>query len=218
MSLLAESHMWVSSTLLFANELFRDSLDLVEDERTRVMFPSWEYARLLDKVEEAEGPHNDLNEAWTEGDVDLLLRVHQAGGTVVAGTDAPLDDVGISIHQNLRAMVKYGFSPVEALQTATVNAARCLGAEGLLGGVLPGARADLLVIDGDPLSDINDAARIEKLMVDGHVHEVSELVEPFREVSGSRDDAGFTRTPTGRTEKREGTDAVEHDRIDREIC
>lgn len=91
-------------------------------------------------------------------------------------------------------MVKYGFSPVEALQTATVNAARCLGAEGLLGGVLPGARADLLVIDGDPLSDITDAASIERVMVDGHVHEVSELVEPFREVSGSRDDAVFNRT------------------------
>ncbi|WP_245246587.1 hypothetical protein [Streptomyces lonarensis] len=80
MRILADSGMWVSSTLLFANELFLDSTDLVEDRRTRVLFPEWEYRRLWDKVRQAEGPGNALNQAWTENDVDLLLRVHRAGG------------------------------------------------------------------------------------------------------------------------------------------
>ncbi|MBB6170941.1 Tol biopolymer transport system component/cytosine/adenosine deaminase-related metal-dependent hydrolase [Nocardiopsis mwathae] len=177
--LLSGSHMWVSSTLLFAHEMFLETPDLVEDRRTKVLFPWWDYERLLQKVREA--PDNEINKAWTEGDVDLLLRVHKAGGTVVAGTDAPLDDVGIGIHQNLRAMVKYGFSPREALQTATVNAARCLGAPDL-GVVRPGARADLLVIDGDPLKDINDAARIERVLVDGKSYGIPELLAPFEDL------------------------------------
>ncbi|ASU84914.1 amidohydrolase [Nocardiopsis gilva YIM 90087] len=181
--LLSESHMWVSSTLLFAHEMFLETPDLIEDRRTKVLFPWWEYERLLEKVREA--PDNEINKAWTEGDVDLLLRVHKAGGTVVAGTDAPLDDVGVGIHQNLRAMVKYGFSPREALQTATTNAARCLGASDL-GVVRPGARADLLAIDGDPLNDINDAARIERVFVDGRSYRIPELLAPFEDLTTPR--------------------------------
>ncbi|PCG85250.1 amidohydrolase [Streptomyces sp. WZ.A104] len=189
--LLVASGMWVSTTLLFAGELYAGgagavSADLLHDHRTRTLFPPWEYARLLAKAERADRAESELDAAWTAGDVDLLLRVHERGGLVVAGTDAPLDDVGISIHQNLRALVRHGFSPVAALRTATVNAARCLGAEGLLGAVRPGARADLLVLDGDPLRNIADTARVERVFVDGHSHTVPELLAPFE---------GADRTP-----------------------
>ncbi|WP_433871551.1 amidohydrolase family protein [Saccharopolyspora sp. CA-218241] len=185
-ALLSNSHMWVSSTLLFANEMFLDSPDLVSDRRTEVLFPWWEYERLLEKVRQAGEPGNELNRAWTAGDVDLLLRVHRAGGTVVAGTDAPLDDLGIGIHQNLRAMVEHGFSPVDALKTATTNAARCLGAEGELGALRVGARADLLVVDGDPLRDVRDAARIERIFVDGHEHDIDGILAPFEDLADRR--------------------------------
>ncbi|MFD3412077.1 amidohydrolase family protein [Streptomyces cyaneofuscatus] len=182
--LIVDSGMWVSTTLLFAGELYAGgaaavSADLLHDRRTRTLFPPWEYARLLAKAERAEGPEAELDEAWTAGDVDLLLRVHQKGGLVVAGTDAPLDDIGISIHQNLRALVRHGFSPVAALRTATADAARCLGAEGLLGTVRPGARADLLVVEGDPLRNINDTARIRQVFVDGRSHTLPDLLAPF---------------------------------------
>lgn len=201
--LLSESGMWVSSTLLFANEMFVDSPDLVEDRRTRVLFPAWDYERLHQKVEQAHGEENGLNEAWTKGDVDLLLRVHQAGGTVVAGTDAPLDDIGIGIHQNLRAMVKHGFSPVDALRTATRNAALSLGAADELGVIRPGARADMLVIDGDPLLDIVDTAKIDQVFVDGHGRKPSELLAPYEGkqqaerggADGPRGSAHVTRRP-----------------------
>ncbi|MER7078674.1 WD40-like Beta Propeller Repeat [Saccharopolyspora kobensis] len=184
--LLSSSDMWVSSTLLFANEMFVDSPDLVEDRRTKVLFPWWEYERLKEKARQAAGPGNELNRAWTRGDVDLLLRVHRAGGLVVAGTDAPLDDIGISIHQNLRAMVKHGFSPVDALRTATSNAAVALGAEGELGCIRAGARADLLIIDGDPLREIRDTSRIERVFVDGHEHDVAGLLAPFENLPECR--------------------------------
>ncbi|MFI9640491.1 amidohydrolase family protein [Micromonospora sp. NPDC051925] len=180
-ALLAASGMWISSTTLFATELYADDRSLVEDERTRVLFPEWDYRRLQAKADDAaSGPSAELNQAWTKGDVDMLLRVHRAGGLVVAGTDAALDDIGISMHQNLRAMVKYGFTPAEALTTATVNAARGIGMAGRLGVIAPGHLADLSFVAGDPLRDIAAAAAVRQVMTGGVLHTVPELMAPFR--------------------------------------
>ncbi|MFI6022500.1 amidohydrolase family protein [Streptomyces sp. NPDC051287] len=184
--LLAASGMWISTTTLFATELFADDRSLVEDERTRILFPDWEYERLRQKADAAgSGPDAELDHAWTTGDCDMLLRVHRAGGLVVAGTDAALDDIGISIHQNLRALVKYGFAPWEALTTATGNAARCLGLAGELGAVAPGHLADLVFVAGDPLRDIGAAAAVRQVMSGGRLHTVPELLEPFRRPAGA---------------------------------
>ncbi|MEV7035043.1 amidohydrolase family protein [Streptomyces sp. NPDC093272] len=184
--LLAASGMWISTTTLFATELFADDRSLVEDERTRILFPDWEYERLRQKADAAgSGPDAELDHAWTTGDCDMLLRVHRAGGLVVAGTDAALDDIGISIHQNLRALVKYGFAPWEALTTATGNAARCLGLAGELGAVAPGHLADLVFVAGDPLRDIGAAAAVRQVMSSGRLHTVPELLEPFRRPAGA---------------------------------
>ncbi|WP_158887932.1 amidohydrolase family protein [Amycolatopsis anabasis] len=179
-ALLAASGMWISTTTLFAAELFVDDRSLIEDERTRVLFPSWEYQRLLRKAEDAAKPGSELNRAWTKGDVDMLLRVHRAGGLVVLGTDAALDDIGISQHQNLRALVKYGFTPREALLTATGNAARALGLGDRLGAVAPGLLADLVLVAGDPLSDIRAAAAVRTVLVGGVPYAVPDLLAPFR--------------------------------------
>ncbi|MFG2576069.1 amidohydrolase family protein [Streptomyces sp. NPDC048481] len=180
--LLAASGMWISTTTLFASELFVEDRSLVEDERTRVLYPDWEYARLVQKADGAASDSADtrLNHAWTVGDCDMLLRVHRAGGLVVAGTDSALDDIGISLHQNLRILVKYGFTPREALQTATGNAARALGLGDRLGRVAPGRLADLVGVEGDPLTDIRAAAAVRTVMVGGHPYEVPELLAPFR--------------------------------------
>jgi Tol biopolymer transport system component len=180
--LLAASGMWISTTTLFASELFVEDRSLVEDERTRVLYPDWEYARLVQKAADAGSDSADarLNHAWTVGDCDMLLRVHRAGGLVVAGTDAALDDIGISLHQNLRVLVKYGFTPREALLTATGNAARALGLGDRLGRVAPGHLADLVCVAGDPLADIGAAAAVRRVMVGGHAHDVPELLAPFR--------------------------------------
>ncbi|RJL34340.1 amidohydrolase family protein [Bailinhaonella thermotolerans] len=178
--LLAATGMWVSSTTIFATGLLAEDRSLVEDERTRVLFPDWEYERLVAKADGAGGPHAELYHRITAGMVDALLRVHRAGGLVVAGTDAPLDDVGISIHQNLRALVKHGFTPREALLTATGDAARALGYGGVLGVVAPGAFADLVAVEGDPLSDIRSAAAVRTVFVRGVPHTVADLLAPFR--------------------------------------
>jgi imidazolonepropionase-like amidohydrolase len=67
----------------------------------------------------------------------------RAGDLVISGTDAPLDNPAVSLHTNLRAKVKFGFTPYEALTTATRNPAKWLGYQGQLGEIHRGTQADL---------------------------------------------------------------------------
>ena len=111
--------------------------------------------------------------------VDMVLRIHRGGGFVIAGTDAPLDNPAVSLHANLRAKVRFGFTPYEALTTATRNPARWLGLEGRLGEIRRGAHADLSFVSGDPLTDIRAAAAVQMVMVGGKLHTVDDLLAPF---------------------------------------
>jgi imidazolonepropionase-like amidohydrolase len=94
-----------------------------------------------------------------------------AGVTLLAGTDtgAPYRLPGWATQEELALMVAAGLSPLEALQTATINPARSLNMTGMLGSVEPGKLADLLLLDGDPLIDINNATRIAAVIVDGRL-------------------------------------------------
>lgn len=178
-TLFTRSGMSVTPTLFNSTMVHVDDPSLVKDRRTRTLFPAWEYQLLLDEVALASGPAGETTRALLAGNVDMVLRIHRGGGFVIAGTDAPLDNVAISLHANLRAMVGGGFTPYEALVTATVNPARWLGAEGQLGVVRAGAQADLSFVEGDPLDDIRAAAAVRQVMVGGRVHTVEELLEPY---------------------------------------
>jgi imidazolonepropionase-like amidohydrolase len=86
---------------------------------------------------------------------ESVRRAHAAGVTVAMGTDvgATIFPHGDSAHE-LTAYVRVGLSPMEALLTATRNAADLLGVSDRLGTLEPGKLADLIVVDGDPLADI----------------------------------------------------------------
>ena len=74
---------------------------------------------------------------------------------------------GASVHHELRELVAVGLTPFEALRTATTNPALVLGAAGEFGIVAPGARADLLLLDGNPLADVANTERIAGVMLRG---------------------------------------------------
>ena len=73
------------------------------------------------------------------------------------------------LHGELELYVKGGFTPVEALRTATVTAADALGAGADLGTIAPGKLADMVVIDGNPLTRIEDARRVNTVIKNGQV-------------------------------------------------
>jgi Tol biopolymer transport system component len=178
-TLFVRSGMSITPTLFNSRAMYADDRSLVDDRRTKTLYPAWEYEQFLAKVEQARQPANASTLAMLAANVDMVLRIHRGGGFVIAGTDAPLDNVAVSLHTNLRAMVRFGFTPFEALTTATRNTARWLGLEGRIGEVRAGALADLAFVEGDPLSDIDAAAAVRMVMVGGRVHTVDELLAPF---------------------------------------
>jgi adenine deaminase len=76
-------------------------------------------------------------------------------------------------------MVAGGFTPYEALTTATHNPAKWLALEDKLGVVKPGAQADLSFVTGDPLADIRAAADVQQVMIAGNLHTVDDLLAPY---------------------------------------
>jgi imidazolonepropionase-like amidohydrolase len=86
---------------------------------------------------------------------DNIRVLHRAGVPIVAGTDAPNPGVehGISLHRELELLVAAGMSPLDALKAATSVAASAYRLNGH-GRIVPGARADMILVKGDPTTDI----------------------------------------------------------------
>lgn len=92
----------------------------------------------------------------------------QAGGKVMAGTDSSLWAIsGIGLHHELDLMVKAGLTPMQALMTATKNVAEGYRVLDRLGTIEKGKLADILLVNADPLQDINNLQKIEWVMKDG---------------------------------------------------
>jgi imidazolonepropionase-like amidohydrolase len=107
----------------------------------------------------------------------LLKALHDGGVLIVLGSDAPqwFNVPGASAQRELALMVEAGLSPYEALRTGTVNVARHLRVEAERGTVAPGMQADLLLLGGNPLRDIDNVARVEGVMVAGRWYDGAEL-------------------------------------------
>lgn len=178
-TLFTKSGMSVTPTLFNSTMAHVDDPSLLTDPRTTTLYPAWEYAALQTEVNTAKGPAGVTTRALLAGNVDMVLRIHRGGGLVISGTDSPLDNIAISLHANLRSMVAGGFTPYEALTTATRNPAKWLALEDKLGVVRAGAQADLSFVRGNPLADITHAAAVQQVMVAGKLHTVDQLLTPY---------------------------------------
>jgi imidazolonepropionase-like amidohydrolase len=93
---------------------------------------------------------------------DNVRRLADAGVTLLAGTDAPGTVFGASLHRELELLVRCGISPAQALAAATAEPARVFGLADR-GRVAAGQRADLVLVSGDPLTDITATRAIEQI-------------------------------------------------------
>lgn len=97
-----------------------------------------------------------------------IARAFAAGVKVALGTDAAVYPHGLNAHE-FAVMVKLGLTPLQSIQAGTVNAADLLGWSGKVGTLEPGAWADIVAVDGDPLKDITTLERVKFVMKGGEV-------------------------------------------------
>lgn len=105
-----------------------------------------------------------------------LRRVQAEGIPVVAGSDSSGAFVGLASQIELILQVEAGLSPQQAIQSATINAARMVGREKHLGSIEPGKFADLLILNADPLKDIRNIQKIHRIMKSGVAYDPAQLL------------------------------------------
>jgi imidazolonepropionase-like amidohydrolase len=103
--------------------------------------------------------------------LESVRLMHDAGVSILAGTDTGASNQnmfpGFSLHDELGFLVKGGLTPLEALQCATLNAAKWLNRLDTLGTVEKGKFADLVLLDADPLQDIHNTTKISEVFLGG---------------------------------------------------
>jgi imidazolonepropionase-like amidohydrolase len=100
---------------------------------------------------------------------EVVGTMRRAGISMLAGTDPPTRDVfpGFSLHDELGLLVKAGLTPLETIQAATLNAAKCLGLSDTDGTIEKGKAADLVLLEADPLLAIANTQKIAAVVVAG---------------------------------------------------
>lgn len=125
-------------------------------------------------------PHGALSvvRRLLPGQQESLRRAYQGGVRVLVGTDmAGIGSLpGQAVHWEMEHLVDAGLPPLDVLRAATLGSAEALGADAYLGSVEVGKLADLVIVDGDPLKDIQNTGRIWRVMKAGWVLDPEETV------------------------------------------
>jgi len=133
-----------------------------------------------------------VREKFVEHELDIIRKLHAAKVPFLAGTDTPAGvDVipGISLHLELQRFVAAGFTPLEALQTATLNPARYYNKLVDYGPVQKGRLADLVLLDANPVDDIRNTRTIDSVIADGRYlspADLSQLREKLKRLAAAK--------------------------------
>jgi imidazolonepropionase-like amidohydrolase len=174
-ALLAKNQTWQCPTLVWerGGNLIEET-DFVHDTRAKYVPAYWKdvtWKRFTDQVEH-EFNTDDLatRKRFVAKELEVVKAMHDAGIPFLAGTDTASGVYvfpGFSLHEELQRFVAAGLTPMEALQTATLNPAKFLGMDDRLGTIEKGKAADMVLLDANPLDDIRNTQKIAAVMVNG---------------------------------------------------
>lgn len=103
----------------------------------------------------------------------VIGALHKAGIPIVAGSDTGL--IGYGLHRELELYVEAGMSPLEAIQAATIIAAHAMNLDDDSGSIEPGKRADLVLVNGNPLQNISDIRKVSRMVTNGRLYDSAKL-------------------------------------------
>ena len=173
--LLAQNQTWQVPTLAWQRGgTFLDQRDLKHQPLDKYVPAYWRdvtWRRFTDEMmPDLLRDPLPLRREYFAHNLQIVGALHRGGVPFMAGTDtAPGVYImpGFSLHDELANFVESGFTPMEALQTATSNPARFLGREGSFGSVEPGKIADLVLLSANPLLDIRNTRKISAVIANG---------------------------------------------------
>jgi imidazolonepropionase-like amidohydrolase len=107
--------------------------------------------------------------------IEILSALHKAGVTLVDGTDQAVP--GYTVYREMEVYVQSGFTPMEALQAATIVPARVMKVDKESGTVEVGKRADFDILDANPLENISNVRTVHRVVANGILYESAPLWE-----------------------------------------
>jgi imidazolonepropionase-like amidohydrolase len=163
--------------------------DLV-DERNKYVPPKIlkNWARLETNLFTAKITPDDYDQVKLQINkrFELVSEINKYGIPIIAGTDASWGNQnvipGFSLHDELSLLVKTGLTPMEALQAATKNAAACMGVSDKTGTIEVGKCADMVLLDANPLENINNTTKINAVIKAGSFISKNELDSLLKKV------------------------------------
>jgi imidazolonepropionase-like amidohydrolase len=172
---LARHRRWVTPTLIVQELVATMRPTIVAGDATAQFYSDALMRRVAMEMELPPTPPTTAVSAGTvlfRKRMEVVRGLLTAGVPLLGGTDSPLaaGGPGHSLVGELRHLVAAGLSPREALRTVTTEPARYLAADSL-GAVAPGAVADLVVLDANPLADIGNVARVQLVVANGRVYD-----------------------------------------------
>ena len=195
--LLATNKVWQCPTLFWERgQWLVDVIDYTKDPDIAYTPHTWVTKKYPEMQKAIAGSMDTdplgVRRRFVEHELDIVRKLHAAGVPLLAGTDTPAGvDVtpGISLHLELQRFVAAGLTPLEALQTATVNPARFFGKTSEFGSVERGRIADLLILRANPLENIANTRAIAGVVADGRYWsqpEIDKLRERLKREAAAR--------------------------------
>jgi Tol biopolymer transport system component/imidazolonepropionase-like amidohydrolase len=166
--LFGKSGRYLTPTMFGAGrQVFVGDPSLKDDPRFK-LYPEWMQQQTAQMANLA-APNQGVDPT---GNGKMVMDVMHAGAVIVAGTDTPN---AINLHGELAAYVAAGMTPYEALKAATVNPAQALALDA--GTIEAGKLADLVIVDGDPLANVANAHKVRRVIANGRVYEMEQLIK-----------------------------------------
>ena len=146
-------------------------------------------ARVRYLTARARIPANSQTAALVRKSMDFERAFVAAGGLLIAGLD-PTGNGGVVAGfgdlREVELLVEAGFTPIEAIKIASLNGAKFLGEDAHIGSIAVGKQADLMVVKGNPVTNINDIENVEIVFKDGVGYDTEKLIQSVQGLVGVR--------------------------------
>ncbi|HEV2963219.1 MAG TPA: amidohydrolase family protein [Candidatus Angelobacter sp.] len=190
-SRMARNHTWLVPTLVWERgQWLIDDIDYSHDADLKYAPASWQQKSWPSFTKgimaELDTDEVSVRRRFVQKEFEIVNAMRKAGVPIMAGTDTAAAVAvlpGFSLHTELECFAQAGFTPMEALQTATLNPAKFLGLQSQMGTIEKGKLANLVLLDANPLEDIKNTRKIAAVVLNGRLLDRAELDQILSQVA-----------------------------------